>query len=597
MSLISGGINKTNLIEAGENSEIGEIYPAYVNNTDPKFILIDGMYVASLLVINYNKEMEGGFLDSILSLDIDIELSMFYEKQDSYIVIKDLTYQIGNTGADIKTTNENQLDIDVMSGLYSDAKYIRKQIQLNNEEFYYLYTYIAVYAESEKELEQNLQRIEGISLGIGLQTRRATFRQEQAFFSCLPIMQNNMDIKKVTRRNVLTGGLSSTYPFLSNELCDESGIFIGTNQINHSLVMIDRFDSEKYKNANMCIIGTSGSGKSYLTKLMIIRNRFLNMFQYIIDPDREYTNICKELDGTLIKFGSTNSINIMDIRESFEIEESYLQNKLNNLNAFFCMIFQDISPIEIAILEEKLIECYKERGITFDNNSLYQENKSGKIIIKPKFKESNNMPRLEDLYRLLKFDKKTKKMATLLKPFIDGRMKYLNNYTNIDIKNKIVVADINDIPEDDLQIIMFVITEFYWDKVKEKRDEKKIIYIDEVWRLISNNSEVAGFVLKMFKTLRKYSGAATAITQDINDFLVLEDGKYGKGLINNSSIKCIFQLEENNLKLLKDVVELSEEEIFKIQTLKRGECLLCASRNHIVAHVDASKKENGVITG
>ena len=175
-------------------------------------------------------------------------------------------------------------------------------------------------------------------------------------------------------------------------------------------------------------------------------------------------------------------------------------------------------------------------------------------------------------------------------------MKYLNCYTNVNLSNKIVVSDIFDIEEKDLPIVMYIITEFYWDKIKENRAEKKILYLDEVWRLINSNRETAEFVFKVFKTIRKYGGAATAITQDINDFFCLENGKYGKGILNNSSIKVIFQLEENEMKVLSENINLSEEEKYKIQNAKRGDCLLYAGSNHLYIRVKSSEKEHKYIS-
>lgn len=161
------------------------------------------------------------------------------------------------------------------------------------------------------------------------------------------------------------------------------------------------------------------------------------------------------------------------------------------------------------------------------------------------------MPKLEDLYKFLSKDKRLSRLATLLKPYVQGSMKFLNGYTNVDLSNKIVVSDVYDIEEKDLTTIMYIITEFYWDKIKENRGEKKILYLDEAWRLINNNKETAQFVFKVFKTIRKYGGAATAITQDANDFFALDEGIYGKGILNNSSIKCIFQLEEGDVASLE----------------------------------------------
>ncbi len=219
-----------------------------------------------------------------------MNVSIFYEKQDSYKTIKDLTYHIGNVGVELKESNQNRQDIDIAAFTYNDAKYIRKEIQINNEDIYFLYIYINVYSDNIKELEYYLNKIEGITQSKGMQTRRANFRQEETFIGCLPIMENPLDIKEVAKRNILTSGLIATYPFISSTIFDEEGVFIGTNIYNNSLVFIDRYNTNKYKNANICIFGTSGAGKSFYTKLLILRYKLLGIKQYIIDPERGATS-------------------------------------------------------------------------------------------------------------------------------------------------------------------------------------------------------------------------------------------------------------------------------------------------------------------
>ncbi len=193
-----------------------------------------------------------------------MNISIFYEKQDSYKTIKDLTYHIGNVGVELKESSPNRQDMDIAAFAYNDAKYIRKEIQVNNEDIYFLYIYIELYAPKEKELEYYLNKIEGITQSKGMQTRRANFRQEEAFRSCLPFMENPETIKSVAKRNILTSGLVATYPFISSTIFDDEGIFIGTNIYNNSLVFIDRYNQDKYKNANICIFGTSGARKIFL---------------------------------------------------------------------------------------------------------------------------------------------------------------------------------------------------------------------------------------------------------------------------------------------------------------------------------------------
>jgi len=332
-------------------------------------------------------------------------------------------------------------------------------------------------------------------------------------------------------------------------------------------------------------------------KLMITRNRMLNVEQYIIDPDREYTKICEELGGTLINFGEENSINIMEIRETvLDDGESYLQNKLQKLMTFFSMIFPGLLEEEKSALEEKIIECYQLKGITFDNQSLYLGELKGKLVSKRLFKSNTDMPLLGDLYQIISKDKSMNRIAKILKPYISGALKFMNQYTNVNLNNKLVVADIYSIEEKYLPMVLFSIVEFYWDKIQENRGRKKIIYFDEVWKLINNNEETAEFVFKIFKTIRKYGGAATAITQDINDFFSLKNGNYGKGILSNSSMKCIFQIEENDIKKLQDVMYLSELELYKILNAERGACLMHAGRNHLMLKILASEYEDQFIS-
>ena len=229
-----------------------------------------------------------------------------------------------------------------------------------------------------------------------------------------------------------------------------------------------------------------------------------------------------------------------------------------------------------------------QKQITFDDASLYNSQHH--------FKEKQEMPRISDLYQVLLKDKKMKKFAVLLKPYVSGSLQFLNQYTNADLLNKIVISDIYDIEENDLPAVLYIITEFYWDKIKENRSEKKILYMDEAWKLISKNEQTADFVFKVFKTIRKFGGAGTVITQDINDFFSLNEGKFGKGIINNSSMKCLFQLEENELNAVEDMIHLTENERNKIESLKRGECFLQVGQEHVMMRVEASSIEHQFIS-
>ena len=320
--------------------------------------------------------------------------------------------------------------------------------------------------------------------------------------------------------------------------------------------------------------------------------------QYIIDPDREYNVLSENLKGTRIIIGpnSNTYINILDIRkESIEDGETgYLATKIGKLIGFFNLIFGELNEEEKALIEEKLIETYNEKNINFDDKSLYK--KENKKII---FKNKKDMPILEDLYNILKKDKKTEKFAIKLIPFVKGSMKFFNNYTNIELKNDLIIADIYDLGEENLKYGMYLFTDIFWDKIKENRKEKKAIYLDEIWRLIgvTSNKNVASFIYKIFKTIRKYGGSSVAITQDISDIFSLDNGVYGKSILNNSSIKTFFALEEENIKILAEYSNLSEKEKIEIKSLKRGECLMFVGDDHILTKIECSEEEYKIVQG
>ena len=568
-------------------NKIKEKNPLYINLTNPQYIEIDGMFFSSLLIINYNRIFQELIFKNILETNENILISIYIEKNNQYKIIKEIAKNIGNTTVDLEKINNSRIDIDIAKSSLEDAKYIRREMQLNNQQLLYFYTYITTYSKNKEELKNQINKIEEILQNSGLKSKKSYFRQEQAILANLPLNKNNDDIKKAVKKNILTDGIRGTYPFITSTIYDEKGILYGTDINSNSLIIIDKFDREKYKNSNTCIFGSSGSGKSYFTKIQILRNYILNINQYIIDPEREYEKISKSLNGSLIKIGpaSKTYINIFDIREDSleENEEGYLATKLNKLIGFFKLIFKDITEEERTELENKIIKIYKNKNIDFNDNSLFKNNK---------FKTNTDMPILEDLYKEL-----NAKMKKKIEPFITGSLKCFNNYTNIELNNKLIIGDIYELGEENIQYGMYIFIELFWDKIKKDRNSSKIIYLDEIWRLIgvTSNKETASFIYKIFKTIRKYGGGATAITQDISDLFSLEEGAYGKSILNNSELKLFFSLEEENIKTLEKYVDINQKEKIEIKSLRKGECLFFVGKDHILTKINSDKFEQELI--
>lgn len=561
--------------------------PLYISLINPQYIEIDGMFFSSLLIINYNRIFQELIFKNILEINENILISIYVEKNNQYKIIKEIARNIGNTTVDLEKINNSRIDIDIARSSLEDAKYIRKEMQLNNQQLLYFYTYITTYSKNKEELKNQINKIEDILQNSGLKCKKTYFRQEQTILANLPLNKNNNDIKKAVKRNILTDGIKGTYPFITSTIYDEKGILYGTDINNNSIIIIDKFDREKYKNSNTCIFGSSGSGKSYFTKIQILRNYILDINQYIIDPEREYEKISKSLNGSLIKIGpaSKTYINIFDIREDSleENEEGYLATKLNKLIGFFKLIFKDITDEERTELENKIIKIYKNKNINFNDNSLFINNK---------FKTSLDMPILEDLYNEL-----NEKMQKKIEPFIKGSLKCFNNYTNIELNNKLIIGDIYELGEENIQYGMYIFIELFWDKIKKDRNLRKIIYLDEIWRLIgvTSNKETASFIYKIFKTIRKYGGGATAITQDVSDLFSLEEGAYGKSILNNSELKLFFSLEEENIKTLEKYIDINEKEKIEIKSLRKGECLFFLGKDHILTKINSDKFEQELI--
>jgi hypothetical protein len=568
-------------------NKIKEKNPLYINLTNPQYIEIDGMFFSSLLIINYNRIFQELIFKNILEINENILISIYIEKNNQYKIIKEIAKNIGNTTVDLEKINNSRIDIDIAKSSLEDAKYIRREMQLNNQQLLYFYTYITTYSKNKEELKNQINKIEEILQNSGLKSKKSYFRQEQTILANLPLNKNNYDIKRAVKRNILTDGIKGTYPFITSTIYDEQGILYGTDINNNSLIIIDKFDREKYKNSNTCIFGSSGSGKSYFTKIQVLRNYILNINQYIIDPEREYEKISKSLDGSLIKIGpaSKTYINIFDIREDSleENEEGYLATKLNKLIGFFKLIFQDITEEERTELENKIIKIYKNKNIDFNDKSLFKNNK---------FKTSTDMPILEDLYKEL-----NKRMQKKIEPFITGSLKCFNNYTNIELNNKLIIGDIYELGEENIQFGMYIFIELFWDKIKKDRNSRKIIYLDEIWRLIgiTSNKETASFIYKIFKTIRKYGGGATAITQDVSDLFSLEEGAYGKSILNNSELKLFFSLEEENIKTLEKYIDINEKEKIEIKSLRKGESLFFVGQDHILTKINSDKFEKELI--
>ena len=409
-----------------------------------------------------------------------------------------------------------------------------------------------------------------------------------------------------TKRNLLTKGAASCYPFTSYEMCDDNGILLGVNKYNSSLIIVDIFNSAVYKNANMAILGTSGAGKTFTMQLMALRMRRKGIPVFIIAPlkGHEFHRACANVGGEFIQISpaSSHCINVMEIRkvdrtinnllDGCGVQLSELAGKIQQLHIFFSLLIPDMTHEERQLLDEALIRTYNAKGITHDNASLEDPTSPGRY---------REMPVLGDLYDILKDTTETKRMANILNRLVNGSASTFNQQTNVSLQNKYTVLDISSLTGDLLTVGMFVALDFVWDRAKEDRTEEKAIFIDECWQLLSGTgttgTRLAGdFVLEIFKTIRGYGGSAVCASQDLNDFFNLDEGRFGKGIINNSKTKIILNLEDDEALRVQNTLHLSDAEVMEITHFERGTGLISTNNNNIMVEFKASHLEKNLIT-
>lgn len=603
----------TQYLDKGREGEIDRIpaaefaAPKSIDFTHGRYLCIDGLYYTYLLVPSdgYKTQVPAGWLSLIVNAGDGIDLDMFLSRQPKERIIQRVGQQLRINRSKIKDASDTNMDFDDIDGAIRSGYFLKEGLA-NNEDFYYLNLLITVTAPSVEDLEWKASEIKKLLLSQDMDVCNCHFREEQAFCSALPLVSMEKGLFERGKRNLLTGGAASCYPFTSFEMCDDNGILLGVNKYNSSLIIVDIFNSAIYKNANMAILGTSGAGKTFTMQLMALRMRRKNIPVFIIAPlkGHEFHRACANVGGEFIQISpaSPHCINVMEIRKVDRsvselldgpgIQLSELAAKIQQLHIFFSLLIPDMSHEERQLLDEALIRTYNSKGITHDNASLEDPANPGCY---------REMPVLGDLYEILKAALETTRMAHILNRLVNGSASTFNKQTNVRLDNKYTVLDISSLTGDLLTVGMFVVLDFVWDRAKADRTEEKAIFIDECWQLLSGTgatgTRLAGdFVLEIFKTVRGFGGSAICASQDLNDFFNLDEGRFGKGIINNSKTKIILNLEDDEAERVQETLHLSDAETMEVTHFERGSGLISTNNNNIMVEFKASPLEKDLIT-
>ena len=583
------------------------IAPRGIDFSHYNFVVMDGMYY-SVMHIRRNgfpHTVRGGWMSSLINAGEGVDIDVHLRRENRGKTLDKVAQRIRLNRTKLRGMQDTSTDYEELTGSIQSGYYIKSGIANNNEDLFYMSVFITISARTYEELLWRRGQMTDLLKSMDMYVGDCNFQQEAALRSVMPFLCIDPNIEKKAQRNILTSGAASTYMFTSFEMSDDSGVLLGINRHNNSLCVVDLFNTRVNKNANVTLLGTSGAGKTFTMQLLALRMRMRGIQCYILAPlkGREFKRACAAVGGTYIKIspGSTNCINVMEIRRTlspemelidemdYNSEDSLLSRKIQQLLIFFSLLIPDMSNEEEQMLDEALVRTYRQFGITHDNDSLYADKAHTRY---------KRMPILGDLHKLLEANPLTQRLAIIVSRFVTGSAQSFNQQTNVNLDNKYVVIDISELKGKLLPVGMFIGLDYVWDQVKSNRTKRKAIYIDEIWQLIgaSSNRQAGEFCQEIFKIARGYGAAAIAASQDLSDFFSLEDGKYGRAIINNSKTKIILNLEPDEAEYVRETLKLTRTEIRSITQFERGEALISSNNNKVPVLVRASKVEQQLIT-
>ena len=591
-------------LEAGSTTILDILSPTAIDTKSRDYIVVDGIFHAYLYITGYGYSTTVGscWLAPLVEAGEGVNVSFSFTRQNREKILSKIAQTTMLNRSRMRDVGDTRQDYEELDSAITSGLYLKDVMNRQGEDFYYMHTLIEVVADDPDTLEQRVTAVEKLCVSVDMIARRCDYANEQGFLSTLPLVTLDTDIERKSRRNALTTGVAAAFPFVSYEHSDRNGIFLGLNLYNKSPVFLDPYDDYKYTNGNWWIGGNSGAGKSVTLQCLAGRLREQGKRVVCVIPKKghEFRPNCEQLGGLYLRLSpsSRDCPNIMAIRrktldayagiqELAARDDSVLADKISRLIIWYSLQKKDLSEEDKNYLDASLVECYDRYGITFDNASVVDENGA--------FKE---MPIIPDWYNVLLEKAETKHLAVVLTRYVTGSAAAMGRRNHISIDNKYIVLDTSGMPDD------LILPGIYWaidvanDIIMNAGGELSALIADELWSLVGagSNPLAAAYVQEMVKTIRGLGGIAITSTQGMQDLFSLESGKYGKGILDSSRIKFVMQMEEQEARLIQQILNLSEEEVRQITRFRRGEGLLCIGYNHVPVAFHVTKKEYDAIT-
>jgi conjugal transfer ATP-binding protein TraC len=553
--------------------ELQDVIAPSALQISPRELHLGERIARTFFVISYPRFLSTGWFSPIINLDKVLDISIFIHPIDTTTVLRQFQKKVAEVESQISAREQKGMVRDPKLDIaYNDLERLRDDLQQAQEKLFDVGLYLTIYAGTREELDKIESEVRSILESRLVYVRPALFQQEQGFRSVIPIAKDELNVH--TKLN--SSPLSSFFPFISFDLTSDRGILYGINRHNSSLILFDRFSMENY---NSVTFAKSGSGKSYATKLEILRSLMFDTEVIVIDPEQEYKYLAETTGGRYfnISLSSEHHINPFDLAIAREDENpaDILRNNIITLVGLFRIMLGGLTPEEDALIDKAITETYALKDITAESNF---------ANIEP--------PLLSDFELVLSGMEGSDSLVTRLSKYTKGTWSgFMNRPTNVDMNKKLVVFSVRDMEDDLKPVAMYIITHHIWNTVR-KELRKRLLVIDEAWWMMKSE-DTASFLFGIAKRGRKYYLGLSTITQDVSDFL---SSPYGVPMLTNSSIQMLLRQSPTSVDLVQETFKLSDEEKYLLLESDVGEGIFFAGLKHVAIKIIASYTEDQIIT-
>lgn len=553
--------------------ELRDIIAPSALKVSPREINLGDKIVRTLFVISYPRYLSDNWFSPIINLDTIFDISIYIHPIDTARILKEFQKKVAEVQSQIQIREDKGLVRDpVLDTAYQDLESLRDSLQQAQERLFEVGLYISVYADTVSDLDKIESEVRSILEAKLIYLKPALFQQEQGFRSTLPLANDELGVHS----KLNSSPLSSLFPFISFDLTSDKGILYGVNRHNSGLVLFDRFSLENY---NSITFAKSGSGKSFATKLEILRTLMFDVCVIVIDPEKEYEFLAEAVGGRFfnISLSSNNHINPFDLPIAREDESpsDVLRSQIINLVGLFRIMLGGLTAEEDSIIDRAITETYAMKDITPDSDF---------SNIEP--------PLLSDFELVLLGMEGGDSLAQKLTKYTKGTWAgFLNQPSNVDINKNLVVFSIRDMEDELKPVAMYIVTHYIWTAIRREL-KKRLLVIDEAWWMMKSE-DTASFLLSMAKRGRKYYLGLATITQDVDDFI---KSPYGMPIITNSSIQILLKQSATSMDNLQKIFSLTDEEKFLLLESGVGEGIFFAGLKHVAIKIIASYTEHQILT-